>query len=97
MKIQFVPLEQPAQARHIPAAEQPAHGFDVEEKPAPAFLPDSRTIAGQSAAGDQTVEVIMAGELLTPGVQHRRDAGLDAQIVLGKDWRLPPHTGVHGS
>lgn len=62
------------------AAEQLAQHFHGQEILASAGDP-TLAVERQTAAGDDTVQMRMKAQLLSPGVQDRRDADLRAQAM----------------
>lgn len=43
-----------------------------------------KSVRGQSASGDDAMQVIMIEQVLSPGVQDHGDSGAHAQLVIGK-------------
>jgi hypothetical protein len=62
------------------AAEDCGEGPDGEEKPRRRGDP-ARAVGGQGAAGDDTVQVEMLGEILAPRVQDRGAAEVAAEVA----------------
>ena len=65
------------------AAEDRGERADGEEVLAPGADP-ARAVAGETAAGDDAVQMVMADQGLAPGVQDGRDAQLHAETVLAE-------------
>src|SRR5437867_11956647 len=60
------------------AAENPGEGADVEKKAGRGCHP-ARTVLGERAAGHDTVQMQVLGEILAPGVQNRRAAEIPTE------------------
>jgi hypothetical protein len=62
------------------ATEDDSEGADGEEKPRRCGNP-AGAVGGQGAAGDNTMQVEVLGEILPPGVQDRRAAEVAAEMA----------------
>jgi hypothetical protein len=69
-----------AEGVEVLAAEDGSQGADGKEKPRRRGDP-ARAVWGQRAAGDDTVQVEVLGEILPPGVQDRRAAEVAAEMT----------------
>jgi len=69
-----------AEGVEVLAAEDLGEGADGEEEPRRRGDP-ARAVGGEGAAGDDTVQVEMLGEILSPGVQDRRAAEVAAEMA----------------
>ena len=69
-----------AERGEVLAAEDRGEGADGEEKPRRRGDP-ARAVGGQGAAGDDTVQVEMLGEILSPRVQDRGAAEVAAEMA----------------
>ena len=65
------------------ALEHFGHGMDGE-KPACLFGSGPGVLGGQSAAGDQTVQVRMIHEVLAPGVEDGGDTQFSLEALLAE-------------
>src|SRR5439155_24864841 len=62
------------------AAEDPGEGADGEQKARRGVDP-ARAVLGERAAGDDTVQMQVLGEILAPGVEDRRAADVTAEMA----------------
>ena len=79
-EVQLAGLERLAHGVEQQPANEPGEHPDREEEPGAARHP-LRTIGRESPAGDHAVEVGMMHQGLAPGVEHRKEPDLGAQMT----------------
>src|SRR5271157_198618 len=75
-----MPIALLEEGQHL-AAEHAAEDAHREEEPATCGCHPAGVIEGQSAGGDETMQVRMMLEVLTPGVQHGEHTDACAEMA----------------
>ncbi len=82
---EFAGREGGAQLIEEQAAEEPREDAHRQEEP-PATGNPARVVERGTAAGHDTVDMRMVVQVLAPGMEHRDEAGLDAEMLrVGRD------------